>query len=54
MKIIVGSLVAFLLGSAMISNMAEAGCYNHCGSYHHVSYRGGYHHHGYYHHGWYR
>jgi hypothetical protein len=58
MKIIVGTIVAFLLGSALISNTAEAGCwwngYNQCRSYHHAYYRGGYNHH-YYNRGyWYR
>jgi hypothetical protein len=51
MKIIVGALVAFLLGSAFVSSEAEARCwwngYNHC-HYHH----GGYHH-GWYHGHWY-
>ena len=58
MKIIVATLIAFLLGSALISNRAEAGCwwngYNHCGYYHHAVYHGGDHHygsrHGYNHH----
>jgi hypothetical protein len=48
MKIIVGAFVAFLLGSALVSTEAEAGCwwngYNHCRHYYH---------HGWYHHGWY-
>ena len=51
MKIIVGTLIAFLLGSVVASNDAEARCwwngYNHCGYHHQV-----YHHHGYYHHAW--
>jgi hypothetical protein len=51
MKIIVGTLIAFLLGSIVASNDAEARCwwngYNHCGYHHQV-----YHHHGYYHHAW--
>jgi hypothetical protein len=38
MKIVAGALVAFLLGSALISTEAEAGCwwngYNHCRYYH--------------------
>ena len=58
MKIVAATLIAFLLGSALISNTAEAGCwwngYNHCGYYHHAAYHSGYHHygwhHGYYHH----
>jgi hypothetical protein len=59
MKIIIGALTAFLLGTALISTEAEARCwwdgYNHCryyghGYYHHYGW-----HHGYYHHGyWYR
>jgi hypothetical protein len=54
MKIIVAALIAFLLGSALISTEAEARCwwngYNHCRYYGH-----GYYHHGYYRHGyWYR
>jgi hypothetical protein len=58
MKIIVGTFVAVLLGSALISNEAEARCwwngYNHCRYYHHGYYHHGWHH-GYYHHGdWYR
>ena len=58
MKIIVGTIMAFLLGSALISNEAEARCwwngYNHCRSYHHSYYRHAWNH-GYYHHGyWYR
>jgi hypothetical protein len=57
MKIIVGTIIAFLLGSALISNEAEARCwwngYNHCRSYHHSYYHAS--NHGYYHHGyWYR
>jgi hypothetical protein len=51
MKVIVGTLIAFLLGSVLISNKAEARCwwngYNHCGYHHQV-----YHHHGYYGHAW--
>jgi hypothetical protein len=51
MKIIVGTLIAFLLGSVVASSDAEARCwwngYNHCGYHHQV-----YHHHGYYHHAW--
>jgi hypothetical protein len=60
MKIIVGALVAFLLGSVLVSNEAEARCwwngYNHCRYYHGGWHRGYYGwHHGYYHHGyWYR
>ena len=63
MKIVVGGIIAFLLGSALISNEAEARCwwngYNHCRSYHHSYYHHSYYHHawnhGYYHHGyWYR
>jgi hypothetical protein len=58
MKIIIGTFVALLLGSTLISNTAEANCwwngYNHCRSYHHVSYRDGYHHHHYHHGYWYR
>jgi hypothetical protein len=46
MKIIVAALVAFLLGTALVSTEAEARCwwngYNHCRWYHH----------GWYHHGW--
>ena len=54
MKIIVGALVAFLLGGVLLSNAAEARCwwngYNHCRYYHHTGW-----HHGWYHHGyWYR
>jgi hypothetical protein len=54
MKIIVGALVAFLLGGVLLSNEAEARCwwngYNHCRYYHHTGW-----HHGWYHHGyWYR
>jgi hypothetical protein len=58
MKIIAVTLVAFLLGTALVSTEAEARCwwngYNHCGygAWHHGY---GYYHHGYYHHGyWYR
>jgi hypothetical protein len=51
MKIIVGALIAFLLGSVLVSKEAEARCwwngYNHCRYYHHA-----YNHHGYYHHAW--
>jgi hypothetical protein len=51
MKIIVGTLIAFLLGNIVASNDAEARCwwngYNHCGYHHQV-----YHHYGYYHHAW--
>jgi hypothetical protein len=60
MKIIVGTLVAFLLGSALASTEAEARCwwngYNHCRYHYSGWHRGsGYYHHGYYHHGyWYR
>jgi len=63
MKIIVVTSIAFLLGSVLISNDAEARCwwngYNHCRYYHHSSYHHNYYHHawnhGYYHHGyWYR
>jgi hypothetical protein len=60
MKIIVGALVAFLLGSVLVSNEAESRCwwngYNHCRYYHGGWHRGYYGwHHGYYHHGyWYR
>ena len=63
MKIIVGTFIAFLLGSVLISNEAEARCwwngYNHCRSYYHSYYHHSYYHHawnhGYYHHGqWYR
>jgi hypothetical protein len=47
MKIIVGALVAFLLGGAFFSQQAEARCwwngYNHCRYYDH----------GWWHHGWY-
>ena len=54
MKIIVATLVAFFLGTALVSTEAEARCwwngYNHCRYYHH-----GYYPHGYYHQGyWYR
>jgi hypothetical protein len=54
MKIVVASVVALLLGTAFISNEAEARCwwngYNHCRYDHHA-----YYHHGYYRHGyWYR
>jgi hypothetical protein len=53
MRIIVGALVAFLLGSALISTEAEARCwwngYNHCRSYYH-----GWNHHGWYHGYWHR
>jgi hypothetical protein len=54
MRIIVAALIAFLLGSVLISTEAEARCwwngYNHCRYYGH-----GYYHHGYYRHGyWYR
>jgi hypothetical protein len=39
MKIIAGALVAFLLGSALVSTKAEAGCwwngYSHCRYWHH-------------------
>jgi hypothetical protein len=58
MKIVTGALVAFLLGGALISTEAEAGCwwngYNHCRSHYHPYY---YHpwHHVWYHHGyWHR
>jgi hypothetical protein len=58
MKMIIGALVAFLLGSALASTKAEARCwwngYNHC-RYHHGYYHHGWYAHGYYHHGyWYR
>jgi len=50
MRIIVAALVAFLLGSALISTEAEARCwwngYNHCRYYGHGYY------HGYYRHGY--
>jgi hypothetical protein len=50
MRIIVGTLIAFLLGSVVASNNAEARCwwngYNRC-DYHHQVY-----HHGYYNHAW--
>ena len=58
-KIIVAALVAFLLGSALLSTEAEARCwwngYNHC-RYHgwHRGYGYGYYHHGYYRNGYYR
>jgi hypothetical protein len=57
MKIIVGTLVPFLLASALISNEAEAQCwwkgYDHYRCYHHGYYHGR--HHRYYHNGyWYR
>jgi hypothetical protein len=39
MKMTVGALAAFLLGSVLVSTAAEAGCwwngYNHCRYYHH-------------------
>jgi hypothetical protein len=60
MKIILGALVAFLLGTSLLSTQAEARCwwngYNHCRYYHNGWHRGyGYYHHGYYRHGyWYR
>ena len=59
MKIIVATLVAFFLGTALVSTEAEARCwwngYNHCRYYHHGWYHHGYYPHGYYHHGyWYR
>jgi hypothetical protein len=60
MKIIIATLVVFLLGTALLSTEAEARCwwngYNHCRYYHSGWHRGyGYYHHGYYHHGyWYR
>ena len=62
MKIIVATLVAFLLGSVLISSEAEARCwwngYNHCRYYYsgwHRGYGYGYYHHSYYRHGyWYR
>ena len=58
MRIIVITLVAFLLGSVLVSNEAEARCwwngYNHCRYYHHGYYHHGWHY-GYCHHGyWYR
>jgi hypothetical protein len=58
MRIIVAALVAFLLGSALISTEAEARCwwngYNHCRYYGDGYYHHGWHH-GYYRHGyWYR
>ena len=54
MKIVVATLTAFLLSSALASTQVEARCwwngYDHC-RYHHY----GWYHHGYYHHGyWYR
>jgi hypothetical protein len=56
MKIIVGTFVAFLLGSVLVSNEAEARCwwngYNHCRYYHNGWRRGYYHHSYYYHRGW--
>jgi hypothetical protein len=59
MKIIFAALIACLLGSALVSNEAEARCwwngYNHCRYYHHGYYHHGGYYHGYYHHGyWYR
>jgi hypothetical protein len=62
MKIIVATLVAFLLGSVLISSEAEARCwwngYNHCRYYYggwHRGYGYSYYHHSYYRHGyWYR
>jgi len=59
MKIIVATLVAFLLGAAFVSTEAEARCwwngYNHCRYYHPRYYHHGWYYHGYYHHGyWYR
>ena len=57
MKIIVGTLVALLLGSALASSEAEARCwwngYNHCRYYNHGYYRHGHYDRGW-HHGWYR
>jgi hypothetical protein len=55
MKIIAATIVAFLLGTALLSTQAEARCwwngYNHCRGYYH----GNGWHHGYYRHGhWYR
>jgi len=56
MKIIVGALIAFLLGSVLVSKEAEARCwwngYNHCRYYHHAYYHHAYYHHAYYHHAW--
>jgi hypothetical protein len=60
MKTIVGALVAFLFGCAVLSTQAEARCwwngYNHCRYYHNGWHHGyGYYHHGYYRNGyWYR
>jgi hypothetical protein len=52
MKIVASALVAFLLGSAVISTEAVAGCwwngYNHCRSYYHPWHHVWYHH-GYWH-----
>jgi hypothetical protein len=58
MKIIVGTLIAFLFGSVLVSKEAEARCwwngYNHCSSHRQVyQHRGYYKNHGYYNHGHY-
>jgi hypothetical protein len=57
MKIIVATLLAFLLGSVLVSTQAEARCwwngYNHCRYYHNGWNHGyGYYHRGYYHRAW--
>jgi hypothetical protein len=57
MKIIVATLVVFLLNGTLVSSKAEARCwwngYNHCRYYYHGHYNDW--HHGYYYHGyWYR
>jgi hypothetical protein len=57
MKIIVATLVVFLLNGTLVSSKAEARCwwngYNHCRYYYHGHYNDW--HHGYYYYGyWYR
>jgi hypothetical protein len=59
MKIIVATLVAFLIGMTVVSSEAEARCwwngYNHCRYYHPRYYHHGWYYRDYYHHGyWYR